>query len=85
VLNDLGKWEWVWSDRSHPNPRDPSLDQAGIGIRAEGPMHLRDITFKNFNTLNGARKSCGIRFEKKFHFLMGTNSDVSGIHTIGES
>ncbi len=73
-----GKKIHKWFDRSHPTgSAEDFID--GLKINAEGPLHLRNVEFKDFYDEFKEAQSCNIRFSEEFRFLMGATSSVEGL------
>ena len=67
------------SDRSVPKYHSP-FRCTGIFVNAEGPTHIHNVTFKDFEASDAddVTEFCGIRFKDKFDFGMGASSSVKG-------
>ena len=73
-----GKWIRKEASRSYPKPTHPHTPIVGVKVHNEGPLHLHDVTFKNFKQNGVASKMCGISFVDAFRFGMGSSSSVKG-------
>ena len=72
ILKD-GKWVWEHNDVSFPKPSNPSQEQIGIYINAEGPSHFENVEFRNFKTDEYNTKA-GIKFRDDYNFHNGATT-----------
>ncbi len=65
------------ADRSFPNRRG-DLSVSGVYIDAEGPSHLRNVSFLNFKK-NEIRHEAAIEWHAKYKFHNGISTSSSGL------
>ncbi len=73
-----GKTINKWFDRSHPTGKSWDFID-GLKVNAEGPVHVRNVEFRDFYNEFTEMQSCNIRFNEEFRFLMGATSSVEGL------